>query len=200
MDRVVFKAIQHIENLVVKDKRRVHYYHNLLWIWHRLDEKRWNCSSLPLRTGRKRTSKWEVDHSISDAWWQRAVKKEVEEKLKTYIGTDLDKLTLGPDGFDSLLDACAFINLIGNCSLLEKSFNISKSDKPMWTFLQEVHEFKQGVFERQNWQSALLLNDTMTTPDGKTLKELRTVIQTRDASIRNELKEFVNGSKPRADL
>ena len=200
MDRVVSKAIQHIENLVVKDRRRVHAYHNLLWVWHRLDAARWKCSSLPMRTGRKRTSKLEVDHTIADAWWQRAVTREIEEKLKTFTGTDLEKLSVKPEGFESRWDAQGFINLIGNCALLDKSFNISKSDDAMWAFLQEVHEFKQGTFVRQDWQASLLLDDTMTAPDGKTLAELKPLLQARDAAIRNELKEFVSGSKHRVDL
>jgi hypothetical protein len=200
MDRVVPKATQHIENLVVQDRRRVHAYHNLLWVWHRLEVARWKCSSLPMRTGRKRTSKLEVDHTIADAWWQRRVNLETEEKLKTFSGTDLEKPLVGPDGFDSRRDAQGFVNLMGNCSLLDKSFNISKRDDSMWAFLQEVHEFKQGVFVRQDWQTALLLDDTMTMPDGKTLVELKALIQARDAAIRNELKEFINGSKSRVDL
>jgi hypothetical protein len=200
MDRVVPKAIQHIENFVVKDRRRVHAYHNLLWVWHRLDAARWKCSSLPMRTGRKRTSKLEVDHTIADAWWQRRVNLETEEKLKTFTGNDLERLSVGPDGYDSRWDAQGFVNLLGNCSLLDKSFNISKSDDSMWAFLQEVHEFKQGVFVRQDWQAALLLDDIMTTPDGKTLVELKSLLQARDAAIRNELKDFINGSKPRVDI
>lgn len=199
MDRVVPKAIQHIENLVVKDRRRVHAYYNLLWVWHRLEKARWNSSSLPMRTGRKRTSKLEVDHTIADAWWQRTVNGEIEEKLRTFSGSDIEKLSVGPDGFESLLDAQGFINLIGNCSLLDKSFNISKSDKSMWAFLQEVHEFKQGIFKRQDWQDALLLDDTMTAPDGKTLAEIKPLIQARDSAIRNDLKDFVSGKKWRVD-
>ena len=34
------------------------------------------------------------------------------------------------------------INRLGNCSLFEKTFNISKSDKTLRTFLADVHEFK----------------------------------------------------------
>jgi len=200
MERVVPKAIQHLENLVVKDRRRVHAYHNLLWVWHRLDQARWKYSSLPMRTGRKRTSKLEVDHTIADAWWQRAVTRETEEKLKTFTGTDIEKLSVKPEGFESRLDAEGFINLIGNCALLDKSFNVSKNDKPMWVFLQEVHEFKEGTFTRPEWQAALLLNDTMTAPDGKTLADLKPLLQSRDEAIRNELKEFVSGSKHRVDL
>jgi hypothetical protein len=153
-----------------------------------------------MRTDRKRASKLEVDHTIADAWWQRRVNLEINEKLKTFTGADIEKLAVGPDGFDNRGDALGFINLIGNCSLLDKSFNISKSDKSMWAFLQEVHEFKQGIFERQAWQAALLLDDIMTAPDEKTLAELKPLLLARDVAIRNELKEFVSGSKHRVDL
>jgi len=57
---------------------------------------------------------------------------------------------IAPDEFNSRWEAFAFVNLLGNCSLLDKSFNISKSDQPMWSFLQEVHEFKEGKFNRQD--------------------------------------------------
>ncbi|WP_397381874.1 DUF262 domain-containing protein, partial [Prosthecobacter sp.] len=200
MDRIVPKAIQQVDNLIVKDRRRVHAYHNLLWVWHRLDADRWKYSSLPMRTGKKRTSKLEVDHTIADAWWQRIVNQETEEKLKAFVGTEAEKLVIGPDGYENLGEAQGFVNLLGNCSLLDKSFNISKSDKPMWVFLQEVHEFKNGVFGRPDWQTALLLDDTMTAPNGKTLAELKGLIQTRDAAIRIELKDFINGAKLRVDI
>ena len=153
-----------------------------------------------MRTGRKRTSKLEVDHTIADAWWQRSVTKETEEKLATFTGTDIEKLLVGPDDFDSRSDAQSFVNSIGNCSLLEKSFNISKSDKSMWSFLQDVHEFKQGIFVREDWQTSLLLSDILTSPDGKTLGGLKPLIQTRDNAIRTELKEFVSGKKCRVDI
>src|SRR4051812_6162662 len=60
MDRVTIRASQHVDNLLVRDRRRVHQYYQLLWVWHRLDQDRWKYSSLPMRTGRKRTSKLEV--------------------------------------------------------------------------------------------------------------------------------------------
>jgi len=199
MDRVATRANQHVDNLQVRDRRRVHAYYQLLWVWHRLDEARWKFSSLPMRTGRKRTSKLEVDHTIADAWWQRLINGIVEQKLTTFTGTELEKLTVKPDEFDSRWDAYAFVNALGNCSLLEKSFNISKNDQPMWNFLEDVHEFKQGTFTRQEWQAALSLNDAMTSPDGASLTDLKDAIQARDLLIRNELKEFIRGSKYRVD-
>jgi hypothetical protein len=200
MDRVVHKATQHVDSFVVMDRRRVHTYHNLLWVWHRLEKERWKCSSLPMRNGKKRTNKLEVDHTIADAWWKRRVENEIAEKLKTFAGNDEEKLSVCPDGFDSRTDAFGFINLIGNCSLLDKSFNISKSDDSMWAFLKEVHEFKQGSFTRKDWQAALLLNDDMTEPDKKTLSELKNLIQERDTSIRKALKDFITGAQSRVDI
>ena len=199
MDRVATRAIQHVDNLLVRDRRRVHAYYQVLWVWHRLDEARWKFSSLPMRTGRKRTSKLEVDHTVADAWWQRRINANIEDKVATFTGTDLEKLAIKPDEFDSRWDAYAFVNALGNCSLLDKSFNISKSDQPMWDFLQEVHEFKQGKFARQEWQAALSLSDAMTSPDGVSLADLKSEIQARDVFIRNELKEFIGGTKCRVD-
>ena len=199
MDRVAIKASQNVDNLFVRDRRRVHAYYQLLWVWHRLDETRWKFSSLPMRTGRKRTSKLEVDHTIADAWWQRLINGIIEQKTAVFTGSGLEKLAIKPDEFDNRWDAHAFVNALGNCSLLDKSFNISKSDEPMWNFLKEVHEFKQGKFARQEWQAALSLSDAMTSPDGVSLADLKNAIQTRDVFIRNELKEFINGTKQRVD-
>jgi len=200
MDRVATRASLHVDNLLVRDRRRVHLYYQLLWVWHRLDQARWKCSSLPMRTGRKRVSKLEVDHTIADAWWIRLVDRLMSEKLAAFVGPEEEKLKIKPDGFDSRWDAYGFVNALGNCSLLDKSFNISKSDEPMWNFLREVHEFKQGKFVRQDWQAALSLSDSMTAPDGMDLPALKAAIQTRDVQIRNELKEFIAGSRGRVDM
>jgi hypothetical protein len=51
-----------------------------------------------MRTGRKRTSKLEVDHTIADMWWQRLINNAIEAKLATFAGTEEEKLTLAPDG------------------------------------------------------------------------------------------------------
>jgi hypothetical protein len=90
--------------------------------------------------------------------------------------------------------------MLGNCSLLDKSFNISKSDDPMWTFLQEVHEFKEGKVNRRDWEQALSLPGTLTEPSGVGLAEIRKLVQVRDALIKNELAEFVAGRLHRVDV
>ncbi|MBM4002725.1 MAG: DUF262 domain-containing protein [Planctomycetes bacterium] len=200
MGRVSVKATEQINNTVVRDRKRVHVYYPLLWVWHRLDEARWRHSSVPMRTGRKRTSKLEVDHTVADARWGRLVDKEIATKLTSFVGTDEEKALVAPDDFESKFEAIAFINLLGNCSLLEKSFNISKSDEPMWTFLQQVHEFKEGKVQRDVWEAALSLSETLTSPDGATLSDIKTAVQTRDALIRKELSEFIAGTRHRMDV
>ena len=200
MERVSFKATEQVSNTVVRDRRRVHVYYPLLWVWHRLDETRWKHSSVPMRTGRKRTSKLEVDHTVADAWWERLVNQEIETKLATFVGIDEEKALIAPDDFESRSDALAFINLLGNCSLLEKSFNISKSDKPMWAFLEDVHEFKEGIVQRYQWEQALSLSETLTSPDESTFAEIVVAIQSRDSLIRRDLADFIAGNKNRVDI
>jgi len=200
MGRVSVKAIEGINNLVVRDRRRVHLYYTQLWTWHRLDKLRWKHSSVPMRIGRKRTSKLEVDHTVADAWWVRLIHQELVTKRAAFVGTDEEKTRLAPDDFESMDLGLEFINLLGNCSLLDKSFNISKSDEPMWNFLKEVHEFKDGTIKRHEWEEALSLSKTLTSPEGSTLADIKKAIQTRDAMIRRELVEFIAGNKNRVDI
>jgi Protein of unknown function DUF262 len=199
MGRISVKANEQINSTVVRDRRRVHVYAPLLWVWHRLETDRWEKSSVPLRTGKRRKSKLEVDHTIADAWWARLVDKEIETKQANFKGSEEEKGLLAPDNFESKEDALASINLLGNCSLLEKSFNISKSDRPMWSFMQDVHEFKEGTIKRDEWEVALSLTTTLTDPGGSSVAEINKAIQTRDAAIRRDLTEFISGTKRRID-
>ena len=124
----------------------------------------------------------------------------IAEKLIDFKGTDDEKAALAPDDFESPFEATSFINLLGNCSLLDKSFNISKSDSPMWEFLEQVHEFNEGEIERGAWEAALSLSEDLTEPDGHSLGDLRKTLLIRDATIRRELGEFVAGSRLRTDV
>ena len=199
MARVSTKAVEQINNVLVRDRRRVHTYHPFLWVWHRLEDGRWRNSSIQMRTGRKRTSKLEVDHTVADAWWVRSIEQQIQAKLASFAGTDEEKARIAPDDFESRYDAIAFINLLGNCSLLDKSFNISKSDEPMRHFLQEVHEFKDGKVQMSDWETALSLTPTLTLPNGSAFADIKKAIQERDALIRKDLIEFIGGQKHRVD-
>ncbi len=199
MARVSTKATEQINQIAVRDRRRVHAYYPYLWIWHRLDAERWKSSSIPMRTGRKRTSKLEVDHTVADAWWAEMVDSDIQAKQASFIGIDEEKALLAPEGFDSKKEAIAFINLLGNCTLLDKSFNISKSHKPMRSFLEDVHEFKVGKLQIQNWESSLGLTCNLTAPDQSTLQKIRSDILARDVAVRKDLTDFIGGQKHRVD-
>ena len=199
MARVSTKAVEQINNVLVRDRRRVHAYHPFLWVWHRLEDDRWKNSSIQMRTGRKRTSKLEVDHTVADAWWVRSIEQQIQAKLASFVGTDEEKARIAPDDFESRYDAIAFINSLGNCSLLDKSFNISKSDKPMRHFLQEVHEFKDGKVQMSDWETALSLTPTLTLPESSAFADIKNAIQARDVLIRKDLIEFIGGQKHRVD-
>lgn len=200
MARVSTKAVEQINNVLVRDRRRVHAYHPFLWVWHRLEEDRWKNSSIQMRTGRKRTSKLEVDHTVADAWWARSVEQQIQVKLAAFVGTDEEKARIAPDDFESRYDAIAFINMLGNCSLLDKSFNISKSDEPMRHFLQQVHEFKDGKVKIADWENALALPTELTSPEKSTFAEIKKAIQNRDALIRKDLVDFIGGKIFRSDI
>ena len=199
MTRVSTKAIEQISTVVARDRRRVHAYQPFLWVWHRLDQDRWKNSSIQMRTGKKRISKLEVDHTVADACWKRLVEQQINAKQSTFVGTDEEKEQIAPDGFNSKDEANQFINLLGNCSLLDKSFNISKSDKPMRHFLEQVHEFKTGESHMGDWEKALSLSPTLTSPGEASFADIKNAIETRNALIRKDLVDFVAGQKHRED-
>lgn len=199
MARVYDKAVEQISNVLVRDRRRVHAYYSFLWVWHRLEKDRWINSSIQMRTGRKRISKLEVDHTVADAWWTRSVEQQIQAKQAIFSGTNEERAQVAPDNFESRDDAIAFVNLLGNCSLLDKSFNISKSDKPMRYFLQQVHEFKNGKLQIEDWETALALTSVLTLPDEATFADIKSAIHQRDSLIRKDLIEFIGGQKHRAD-
>lgn len=199
MDRIINKASDHISNFNVRNRNRVSQYYTLLWIWHRLEENRWKYSSIQLKEGRKRNTPLDVDHTVADALWKRKTNENYERKLVAFTGADEEKLLLAPDEFLSKQEAYEFINILGNCSLLEKSFNISKSDKSMISFLNEVHEYKNGNFKIEDWESALSIENTMTNPLYSELKDIVIAIKKRDALIRKNLIDFTNGLSFRYD-
>lgn len=200
MDKIISKATDFINNTNVRDRSRVRLYYTLLWVWHRLDEKRWKYSSIQLKEGRKRNTPLDVDHTVADALWKRKIIENFDKKMAEFMGTDEEKALLAPDEFSSKQEAFEFINFLGNCALLEKSFNISKSDKEMKSFLKEVHEFKNGNFKIEDWELALSIEKAMTEPSNTLLKDLVTSLKKRDSLIRKELIEFINGKKIRTDI
>jgi hypothetical protein len=105
-----------------------------------------------------------------------------------------------PTGITEIEDALQIVNRLGNCSLLEKNFNISKSDRTLEYFLLEVHEFKTGTEDLNTWAQSLLVPESMLDPSTADVDSLVTAIDDRDKAIRDELNEFVKGTKARVDV
>lgn len=174
-------AANYIGTLAASSRERVSVYRTALWVWHRLDAKRWEMSSIPLRVGKSKPS-LDVDHAVAYKLW--------DKKLDTGL----------PTGVVDRADALSLINLLGNCSLLEKTFNISKSDKTLRSFMEQVHEVKEGKVTLAYWAKPLGLDDTMMDASIATTDGIVQAVQSRDRSIRAELVDFVKGAKTRVDL
>jgi hypothetical protein len=105
-----------------------------------------------------------------------------------------------PDGVDEEQEALTLVNRLGNCVLLEKNFNISKSKHPVSFFLKKVHEFKAGQLDLADWCSALGIPGEMFEPDASSVTSIKSAIDKRDKEMREELADFARGKKSRADL
>lgn len=174
-------ATNYVTSLTASSRERVSVYRTALWVWHRLGAARWAMSSIPLRVGKSKPS-LDVDHAVAYALW--------EKKLATRL----------PKGFDDPKDAIPLVNLLGNCSLLEKAFNISKSDKTLRSFMEQVHEIKEGKMLLSSWAPALGLPAVMLDPETADVDAIAAAIQDRDKTVRADLTDFVKGLKLRVDL
>lgn len=176
------EASAHVERLAVDDRNQVRQYYAPLWVWHRLDPTRWAMSAVPLRVGKKQPF-WDVDHVVAVKLWERLPVAEADA---------------GEDGDEPQ----RAVNDLGNCVLLETAFNISKSDKPLGVWAGEVHEFKPGTgtLKLADWASALCLPALMLDPAAGSVQQVADAVEKRTATIKQELKQFVAGTKNRADV
>jgi len=182
VDGIVSDAVSHAQTYSVDQRQHVSRYSTLLWVWHRLDKTRWKMSRIPLRTGRRQKCDLEVDHLVAYALWEKKVK------------------ALPPNDADEEHELMQAINALGNCSLLEKTFNISKSDRSLADFISEVHEFKNGSVAADDWRTALTIPPEAFDPAKPTVAEIRDVVDKRDEQMRSELVKFVQGQLERQDL
>jgi hypothetical protein len=139
------------------------------------------------------------ENVTSSSWWGRTTSQLIKEARALATGTPEEVAHIVPGGFASENEAQSFINLLGNCSLLDKSFNVSKSDNSMWNFLREVKEFKDKIIAREAWEAALALTVTLTEPAAADYNEIIKDIRARDTLIRTELASFIQGSMIRED-
>jgi hypothetical protein len=157
-------------------------YYVALWIWHRLDADRWKYSQIQLRTKARKKLTLEVDHLVSHALWAR--------RLETGL----------PSGIVDKDEALTMANRIGNCSLLEKNFNVSKSDDILQKFIEQIQEIKDKKPDLDTWMKGLSLTQPFLDPNSASLDDVSKAIDTRDSVIRTELAEFIRGVKSRVDV
>lgn len=175
-------AMNGLDALNVRRRELVRVYYAPLWLWHRLDAERWKASKIQLRVGKGGSLSLDVDHSVAHALW--------EDKLK-------QSLTEGETDSDESLE---LVNQIGNCSLLEKSFNIIKFKHSFRSFLVQVHEFKDSPGRLQEWAAALAIPTAMMEADTSDVTQIKQAIAHRDTLIRQDLKDFIQGKRVRVDL
>jgi hypothetical protein len=84
-----------------------------LWLWHRLDAQRWKASALPLRESKRGSLSFDVDHVVAVKLWETLPGGKAQADSE-------DEGELSAD------DLSTTMNALGNCCLLEKSFNIAK--------------------------------------------------------------------------
>lgn len=173
-------AINNLGSIIATNRERVSLYRNLLWVWHRLDSDRWEKSQIQLRVGKKRATT-EVDHIVSSALWDNKLQSA---PLKEVADAD---------------EALAVANKLGNCSLLEKNFNISKSDKTLKAFLGQIHEVRENEIRIDDWCAALAISQPLLDPAVGNVEQIAEAIENRDKEIRNDLTEFIRGQKVRVD-
>ena len=138
-------------------------------------------SQIPLRIGKSKKTHPDVDHTVAHSMWEKFVNEWADEP-------------------EALEQALPIVNRLGNCSLLEKTFNISKSDKTLKSFMEEVHEFKEGKIVLTNWAKALEIPDIMLEPTDDEVESIIKAIDTRDKSIRADVVKFIKGECGRVDL
>jgi hypothetical protein len=181
LDNLTSDASNYVNSLSAPSRERVAVYRSPLWIWHRLDVDRWATSQIQLRVGKSKPAV-EVDHTVAFSLWR--------SKLATQEAQgSLDEA-----------EALALVNRLGNCALLEKNFNISKSDKGLKHFLSQIHEVLQQKIRVDAWCAALSISQPILDPASATISDVTEAIENRDKEIRAELVEFVRGQRVRVDV
>lgn len=201
LNQVTNQSIQSIEVINEKATNRVYRYHSLLWVWHRLSKDRWEYSKIPIQETKKKTTKLEVDHTVSSSYWENGI-NSLDDNMIDNTLKELSKQGITFDAADYIgfrEQIITSINSIGNCSLLKKSFNISKSANTMHSFLIQINEFQDSIYLAA-WCQSLLLGKVLIEPDTATVVDVLVSIGIRENGIKEELKRFVRGELTRQDI
>ncbi len=183
-------AINFLSTMNADDRQQVRSYYTALWIWNRLDKTRWNSAKIALKQKSRRKISLEVDHIVACDLWD----KKLAALPDTPPAIDGEQQGL------QIEDVRPRVNELGNCMLLEKNFNISKSNKTLKNFWDEVYEFKEGLTELADWAAALDLDMAQVDCGATPVETLRDLFSARTQKIRSDLEKFIRGASNRIDL
>ncbi|BCS31423.1 hypothetical protein TBR22_A06240 [Luteitalea sp. TBR-22] len=187
LDALQPDASKYIDDLEVQDRKRVHDYYVPLWLWHRLDERRWKASKGPLRISKTGVSS-DVDHLVAVKVWESLPFPESEPL----------SLAEAPEQRETY---SVMMNALGNCCLLEKSFNIAKGASSLTSFLAKVDEFASGALAIDQWTTDLLgSRAALADTSDSNLKAVAEVITLRTSEMKAELKKYISGELQRVDV
>jgi hypothetical protein len=190
-------SIDRIDSLRAYTRREVIAYKNLLWLWNRLSNERYAETQKPLKPSSSRAApKWEVDHSVPVVIWDAKVKevypddssidKSTEQEISFFInGTSFTRSSL-----------LAYINIMGNCSLLLRSHNRSKKAEPLGDFLKTIYTDDQIKVIKKT----LAIEDCLLYPNSFTIDDIIENINSRTNIIKNELIDYFNNGIQRCDI
>lgn len=184
-------SVRTLNELQADSRETVYQYSLPLWLWHRLDQKRWDASKVSLRDKKRGSVRLEVDHLVAVKLWESLADPAA---APASTGGEETAPQTRPE------DASEELHSIGNCCLLEKSFNIAKGADPLLMFLGKVHEFREGTLSVGAWAPPLELTEVLLNPVGTPRKDVKAAIQTRTSAIKTELREYVEGKRQRVDL
>jgi hypothetical protein len=182
LDALVTDAETYLDELQVQIRDQVSQYRIALWLWHRLKQERWKDSQIGLRTKRTKDLSIDVDHVLSIKSWEEIYGKEDKQ-----LQAQSERFTS-----DS-------INMLGNCILLEKDFNISKGKKSMRGFLSDVHEFKGNEARIYEWAQNMDLDETLMDASEHSCDKIVKAIQGRTRDLKEEIREWIHGHSQRFD-
>jgi hypothetical protein len=113
--------------------------------------------SLPLRESKRGSLSLDVDHVVAVKFWETLTKLPTRES---------DEQSRMPESDDLSVK----MNALGNCCLLEKSFNIAKGAEPLQSFLERVHEFKKGTLTVEGCPASIGLDLMLVNATGRRRK------------------------------
>jgi len=188
-------AINRINSLRAYSRYEVIAYKNVLWLWNRLTLDRWSEVQKSMKR-KSATPKLEVDHAIPvDIWVDKVENAYPLSSSKDSMGQEIS-FVLNEVSYtrSSLLSE---INILGNCSLLLRSHNRSKGKEQFDDFLKDIYTSEQI----EKVKSALLLNDTLSSPLTVTIEQILIEIKIRTDKIKSELIDYFNQKeKKRQDV